>query len=160
MNILGIDPGTTDRNPTGYALVDTVTDTVTCYGLLKPRGDDHIGDLARQLRAILNSGTVIHRIAIEAPWVGVNAQTGLLLAQLVGAYRGIAALSGRPVQLIQPTQAKAALCNGRATKNDMRYTVQLRYGLAVPSHVADAIAVALASVTYADNVGLQQEPTP
>lgn len=162
MQILGIDPGTTDRNPTGYALVDTDQDVVLRYGLLKPITDQPFVDLASQFDNLLgilwlyNAGEHPHRMAIETPWIGVNAHTGIVLAELVGAYKAVWAVRTKhPYVGIAPTQAKAALCDGRATKNDMRRAVQLRYGLAVPSHIADAIGVALACVGWPE-----QEPTP
>jgi Holliday junction resolvasome RuvABC endonuclease subunit len=141
---LGIDPGTTAANPIGYALVDTGLDTIMHYGLLKPRGDNHIPDLVRQFDDLL-AHTGPCAIAIEAPWIGVNARTGLVLAQLVGGLLAVATLRGHSVKQVTPSQAKAALCNGGASKADMRKAVLLRYGVAVPSHVADAVGVALAS---------------
>lgn len=40
--------------------------------------------------------------------------------------------------------AKAALCKGNATKDDMIRAVKIRYGIEVNEHEADAVAVALA----------------
>jgi crossover junction endodeoxyribonuclease RuvC len=158
MIVLGIDVGSTLRNPTGWAVVDTHADTLLSYGLLKPEGADHIASLACQFDALLRKiPQTVGRVAIESPFVGPNARTGLLLARLFGAYLAVCAIYHLPVVGITPAQGKAAATgSGSAQKAQVQRCVQLRYGVVVPSHVADAIAVALASVPYTDN----QEPTP
>lgn len=151
MIVLGVDPGTTLRAPTGWALVETDKDSVLSYGLLKPEGDNHVGSLASQLHALLSILATAHAIvwvAIESPWVGKNARTGLLLARLVGAFEGVCALLGISVRLVQPSEAKAALAHGGASKAEVQHAVTLRYGLVLPEHIADAIGIAYASLTW------------
>ena len=154
--ILGLDPGTTKAAPTGWALVDTSADRVLRYGLLKPNGGEHLAELACQFQHLIRNPTGdpfawrFDYIAIESPFVGCNAKTGLVLARLVGAYEAVAAIHGIAVKEVTPSAAKSALTgNGKATKVEVQRAVQLRYDIVVPSHCADAIAVALASVEYA-----------
>lgn len=154
MRLMGIDPGSTLQNPTGYAVLETEQDVVLTYGLIKPRGEDHFGCLVRLFNRLLTDLSEQHspakmRVCIEAPYLGRNAGTTIKLAELVGAYRALCCLSGYAVQEIVPAQAKAALAGvGNASKTQMIDAARLRYGLALPSHVADAIGIALAGVTW------------
>lgn len=155
MLILGIDPGTRRENPTGWALLDTEADKVLHYGLLKPENNGtFLPSLSAQFDAVLRDlmqKYSIDRVAIESPYLGKNARTVIILATLHGAYRAVAALYNVPCHEIAPVQAKAALAGtGRATKYDMIYAAHTRYGIAVPEHVADAIGMALADITWED----------
>lgn len=153
MRIMGIDVGSTLQNPTGYAVLETEADTVLTYGLIKPRGEDHFTSLVRSFNCLLDDMEAyrLDHVAIEVAHIGPNRQTGLLLARYVGAYEALCAVRHIPVREIQPSQAKAALVgHGNASKHDMTEEARLRYGLALPSHIADAIAVALASITWED----------
>lgn len=149
MQILGIDVGTTPQNPTGWAIVDTDDDAILGYGLLKPASaDGHLPDLIRQLQRLLRESTPaeLAHVAIETPFVGLNGRTSMVLAQMFGGYLAVCTLAGLRVIGVTPSRAKAALFgHGGALKSQMQYAVKVRYNLAVPSHIADAIAVALAS---------------
>ncbi len=156
MLILGIDTGMTAQNPTGWALLDEFSDRIVSFGMLRPNGDafealtyrfvDLLTDLSEQ------HSPAKMRVCIEAPYLGRNAGTTIKLAELVGAYRALCCLSGYAVQEIVPAQAKAALAGiGNASKAQMIDAARLRYGLALPSHVADAIGIALAGVTWEAN---------
>jgi Holliday junction resolvasome RuvABC endonuclease subunit len=154
--VLGVDVGTTKINPTGYALVNIQSDTVLRYGLIAPddEGVSRVADLSHQFDLLLLEmlpTAHISYVAIEAAHVQRNVKTGLLLARMAGAYEAIAAQHGLPVRDIQPSQGKAALAYGGAGKEQVQNAVKQRYGLVLPSHIADAIGIALASVSWADD---------
>jgi len=153
VRILGIDVGSTLVNPTGWAVIETEQDVVLTYGLIKPRGEDHFGCLVRAFNCLLDDMEAyrLDHVAIEVAHIGPNRQTGLLLARYVGAYEALCAVRHIPYREIQPSQAKAALAGrGDAGKGEMQSAARLRYDLALPSHVADAIAVALASIEWGE----------
>jgi Holliday junction resolvasome RuvABC endonuclease subunit len=157
MIVLGLDPGSTVSNPTGFAFYDSAADAVICYGLLKPTGTNpiaHLGSIASQLDTLLRDrdraclvahATPLTLVAIEAPWTGQHAQAGLILARLVGALTAVALWHKLDVCEVSPATAKAAVATGNAQKAQVQQAILWRYGLTAPSHVCDAVAVAVAA---------------
>ena len=148
--ILGLDPATV----TGWAVleVDGASQRVTSSGTWGLVGggantDDRILGAYDWLYSRLDPGPwQPDLVAIETPFMGLNAQTLITLAQVGAAYRLAIAQRGIPVVEVAPAQRCAALgIPGNADKSQVLAAVNMIYRLQVKNYdQADAIAVAAA----------------
>lgn len=156
MRALGLDPGTTRRNPVGVALVR--------WGLDEPRPallgsaqllpgtseslSDFLGRLGARLRADWLNGVEI--LGVEWPFVGENAQSALDLAACCGVALAAAGERGLSTYQLSPQQAKLALAgHGGADKDAMMAAARARFGRQLPKDQADAVGIALAALVKA-----------
>ena len=86
-------------------------------------------------------------VALEESFVGADARTALSVGQARGAVLVACALAGVECAEYAPARVKQAVCGyGRAEKAQVQRMVQAILGLGAlpsPSHVADALAVAI-----------------
>ena len=149
MKVLGIDPGTA---ACGYGIVHT------SEGRLKATVQGWWRTPAGQ-RQELRLKTIFDGVAelvgehapdvvvLEESFVGVDARTALSVGQARGAVLVAAALAGIECAEYAPARVKQTVCGyGRAEKAQVQRMVQMILGLdalPTPSHVADALAVAI-----------------
>lgn len=152
MYILGLDTGLTKRNPTGWAVYDDTTNMVSATGLLAFSSEldwsERVQRIAQAVEDEARRSNVVG-MAIETPWVGKDPQAALKLGALVGAFIHAAGRLHIPDYLMSPAEGAQALGiegKGEQKKAAAIKMVQLRFGLNVSAHQADAIAVALAAV--------------
>lgn len=149
--ILGIDPGITQGNPTGWVILEGKQDKIVSLGEIAfpDRLDwtDRIQRIGERLQGEAKRSS-IKLIGIESPWVGKDPQVALKLGAQLGSVLQIARTIKAKVYIVQPAEAEAALMGtAGATRNikkdAMRIMANRRYNTNVSSHQADAIAVAL-----------------
>ena len=145
---MGLDPGT---RVAGYGVVDTAGSRRHVYvdcGLLKAAGDDHaarIHEICQGLAELLGEFRPA-AVAMECAYQGVNAQSGLKLAEARGALRLICQQHGVPVSEYQPSTIKATVVGrAKATKAEVAGRVAMVFGLQrePASDAADGLAAAL-----------------
>lgn len=149
MLILGVDPGSRH----------------TGYGLIEPRGSGWAVRLCgrfsvppaaplaeRLVRLTEELAAFVERerpdlAALEKPFHGVNARSGLVLAEARGALLVTLSRSGLAVEQYAPAEVKSAVAgHGRADKQQVARMVRLQLGLAatpLSPDASDALAVAL-----------------
>jgi crossover junction endodeoxyribonuclease RuvC len=149
VRVLGIDPGTA---ACGYAIVQEKG------GRLRALDHGWWQTPARE-RPELRLKTIFEHVqelveefdpdavALEESFVGADARTALSVGQARGAVLVASALGGVECAEYAPAQVKQAVCGyGRAEKAQVQRMVQAILGLKappVPSHAADALAVAI-----------------
>ena len=163
LRILGIDPG---LNTTGYAVVEVgPAGPVLCEaGVIRgaTSGRD-TADMAPRLKTLYDGVIEVFdqfapkAMAIEQLYAHYeHPRTAILMAHARGAFMLAGAQRGAAVFSYAATRIKKTVTgNGRATKEQMQYTVRREFNLVAlpePHDVADAIAVALCHLyTPADN---------
>ena len=97
-------------------------------------------------------------VAVEEPFVSVNARTAMAVGQAQGLALMAAAAQGVSVSRYSPLQVKQAASGyGGASKDQVQQAVAMHLGLdatLVPEDAADALAVALCHVQYRRAAGL------
>lgn len=145
MIILGIDPGTSKRNPAGLAIIDTggVQPTLLHHQSVGVRGWDKTAGLLFDTAVAI--GAKVEAVAYEYPYLDENIQTTIKLAHFGGIALAIGSMLEVPVVAVQPTEAKTALTRDpKADKAAMIKMARLMFGVELSSHEADACGVALA----------------
>lgn len=149
MRVLGIDPGTVRL---GYGVVDEVGGVVTmvaCGVLNVPPRSPVESRLARLYTEVSAIVTRYHpdEVAIEEPFVAINARTALAVGRAQTVAMLAAANHSLPVYRYLPAQVKQQVtAYGGSGKEQVQEMVKLLLGLAElphPSDAADALAIAL-----------------
>lgn len=150
--ILGVDIGTTPRNPTALVALTVDGDAILWHHVIVPDAratiERRIAFIARRARDVL-LGESIAAVGIEAPHVRRNMRTALTLGVAVGAVLAVAS-EHAPTFLVQPAEARSAIgADGAGKESIMRAALRqfshLNDVKKHRQHVADAVAVALAA---------------
>src|SRR5262249_24004531 len=151
--IRGVDPG---LQVTGYAVLEAATrGPLVCEaGVIRAAEGRETPDMAPRLLALYNG--LVEVVGQFHPNVMVVEQlyahyehprTAILMAHARGVIFLTAARQGIPVVSYNATRIKKTITgHGRASKEQMQYTMMRELGLAklpVPPDVADALAAAL-----------------
>lgn len=151
--IVGVDPGLTKANPTGYAVLTADASRLLTWGEI--RSDDKLDWLfranvvARELERLIFSQPTQHirLIGFETPYVHLNVNTAMKLAYLGGAFAYVAHLHDLPLTLVHPSSVKKALTGyGVSDKAQMIDWVYNRFKQRLTKDAADAVGVALAAL--------------
>ncbi len=142
--LLGIDPGLA---ATGWGLLDEAGQAAACGTVRTAPGSPgpRLLHLVTELRAVLAA----HRVgeaALEELFMGRNATSAIGVAQARGAILVTLTAASIPVFEYKPSQVKASLTGyGMAGKAQMArmLALQVRTGVRLDEHAADALAVAL-----------------
>ena len=137
----------------GYGLLEGGTDgfaSAVAHGVLlgKPRLSlgERLHRLYKDLLKLVEQYAP-EEMAVEAPFVSVNARTAMAVGQAQGLALMAAAARGIAVARYSPLQVKQAVSgHGGASKEQVQQAVALHLGLdaqGVPEDAADALAVAL-----------------
>lgn len=165
MNVLGLDLGLTEENPTGLALVDMENMKVETYfhiPVINVRDDwrKRLSYIALSLNDLISAtANGIDLIGYEYPFVetyqdeeGHNRYSfnlAIKLAHVGGMIIAIGSVSNLPVMPVTPIEAKLAVSGDPvAMKFRVRQAVGERFHLDSTNlsfHQADAIAVAVAA---------------
>lgn len=146
--ILGIDPGT---RITGYGLIRVLPhgNEVVDFGCIRPSQDLPASERYLYLFNGIESLIASHRphaIAVESQFFFKNARSAMELSIVRGISMLAAARHNIPVFQYAPKQAKLAIGNGSASKEQMQKMIQLLLRLPAlpePPDAADALALAL-----------------
>lgn len=145
MIILGIDPGTSKRNPTGIAVIDSYGPTLLHTESIGVAGWQNTAGLVFIRCRALAREYAIEAIAYEDSYLDENPQTFKILAAFGGVALAAGAALDVPVIAVQPVEAKQGLTGDhRADKAAMIKMAALVFGVSLSSHRADACGVALA----------------
>jgi crossover junction endodeoxyribonuclease RuvC len=146
---LGIDPGTL---VTGYGVIELSGGTTRLVASGTVRNDAG-RPMAERLKSIHESLVLVIRkyrpdqAAVETAFYGKNAQSALKLGQARGVAILAAVAGGVPLAEYSPREVKkAAVGNGNASKQQVRYMITSLLGMtgAPPAFdVTDALAVAV-----------------
>ena len=152
MRVLGVDPGLVN---TGYGVIEVIAGQMTLLhsGTIVSQIKD--GPLEQRLKAIHEGLTKVflsywpHVMALEDIFSHHRyPQSSIILGHARGVISLVAAQKGIPVYSYPPTLVKETLTgDGRASKYSVQRFVQLTLNLSQlpsPSHVADALALAIA----------------
>jgi Holliday junction resolvasome RuvABC endonuclease subunit len=142
--VLGIDPGTSKRNPAGLAIVDSYGPTLlhtASVGLGSWQASAAaVYEVAMRLRDYHYEA-----VAYEYPHLVNNPQVAIKLAHFGGVALAIGVAACVPVVAVQPVEAKQSLTGDhRADKAAMIRTARLLFEVELSSHLADACGIALA----------------
>ena len=148
--ILGIDPGTHNM---GYGLVQENPERgvqAVTWGVLTVRPSLTLGDrlhhLFRQLLELMDCW-MPDEVAVEEPFVSVNAKTAMAVGQAQGVALMAAAAKGVPIEGYSPRQLKQAVTgHGGASKEQVQQAILMLLALdaaPIPEDAADALAVAI-----------------
>ena len=153
--ILGLDPG---LGTTGYGVLELAADgpRVVEAGVIRTEK----GNLAGRIKTLFDGVVEIleewkpHAVAVEQLYAHYDhPRTAILMAHARGAFFLAAAQRGLSITSYASTKVKKLITgHGRATKEQMQYTVMRELNLAKlpePHDVADALAIALCRV-FAD----------
>ena len=158
IRVLGLDPAS--AGATGYAVVDAAGSRCAAvhYGAL-PAARDAARDLPARLREIHTQITALieefapDQVAVEAIFAALNVKTALRLAEVRGVVLLAAAQCELPVHSYSPREVKATIAGyGHASKEQMQQMVRALLSLSEiprPTDAADALAVALCHIRYA-----------
>lgn len=136
----------------GYGLVKEDGDSpwVVKCGVLTARRDLSLGErlhhLYTGLLGIMETFPP-DEVAVEDPFVSVNARTAMAVGQAQGLALMAAAARSVPVSRYSPRQVKLAVSgHGGATKEQVQQAIRMQVDLddaAMPEDASDALAVAL-----------------
>lgn len=149
MFVLGIDPG---LSVCGYAVIEhsTNSDRAITAGVIRTDPSDPVEERLNELHRDLTALTSEHQpeaMAIEQIFTNRNLQTAISVGRASGVALLVAAQAGIPAFEYSPSGVKAAVAGyGAASKDQIRYAVTTRLGLAAEpeqADAADALAVAL-----------------
>ncbi len=151
--VLGVDPG---LNVTGYAVLEQrARGPFVCEaGIVRTAEGRKTADMAERLNALYNGIVEVldqyrpGAVAVEQLYAHYDhPRTAILMAHARGVIFLAAGQRGLPVVSYNATRIKKTVTgNGRASKEQVQYTVQRELGLArlpEPPDVADALAAAL-----------------
>ena len=149
MKVLGIDPGTA---ACGYGIVQRSGDRLTAvdHGWWRSSAAERPEVRLRRIFDGVTSLIEAHApdaVALEESYVGADARIALSVGQARGAVLVAGANAGLDCVEYPPATVKQSVCGyGRADKEQVGRMVKAILGLAEeprPSHVADALAVAI-----------------
>lgn len=155
MLVLGIDPGTAS---TGYGVVRAAGSRLKALdeGVIETRPAVALERRLAQIHARVGELLDEHRpdaVAVEELYFGANVRTAFAVGQARGVVLLAAGQRGVPSRSYTPQQVKAAVCgHGRADKHQVTRMVARLLALPAapaPSHVADALAVAICDLNRA-----------
>lgn len=157
MRILGLDPGFARVGFAVLEVVDGQTRVLT-YGCWETKKDQNFSArllfLARELKETIKKYRP-DLAALEELFFFKNLKTAIGVAEARGALLLTLGEFGLRILELTPLQVKQSLCGyGRAEKSQIQKMVQLILKLKEkprPDDAADALAVALAAVTYCQN---------
>ncbi len=137
----------------GYGLVesDAAGDPSSSeWGVLSAKSGHELGERLHRLYIELSELMAKFKpdeVAVEEPFVSVNARTAMAVGQAQGLALMAAAAQGISVARYSPRQVKQAVSGyGGASKEQVQQAVAMHLGLdatVVPEDAADALAVAL-----------------
>jgi crossover junction endodeoxyribonuclease RuvC len=151
--VFGIDPG---LRCTGWGALSCSGPRIEVLdsGAIRPPAD---GGLAARLYVIYEQvGALLRRVgpglvAIEEPYVNVNARTSMRLGEALAAALLAVASYGLEPALYSPAEVKQTVTGyGRGEKQQVQQMLRLQLGLEEaphPADAADALAVALCHAT-------------
>jgi crossover junction endodeoxyribonuclease RuvC len=163
MTVLGIDPGLSSL---GYGIIETTDNDqelkLKDYGCITT---DKYQTLSKRLLKIYNELTTLIKftkpdiIALEEIFFFKNKKTVISIGQVEGVIILAAVTACNNIKIYQysPTQIKQRITNfGKATKLQLQYMVKTLLNLEslpIPTHTADALAVALCHILSSkDNI--------
>lgn len=157
MIVLGVDPGLTQRNPTGLAVVDTHGPTLLSSMVIpvvkNAPWSRQLTMIAEAVAIVISTSPGIQGAAYEYPHVRrnrqgevLNPQVPIKLAHVGGVVITICSMQNIPCCHVQPAEAKMALTgNGAAGKPEMTRVARSIFGRpGLTKDEADACGVALA----------------
>lgn len=149
MIILGIDPGLSKMGFGVIKINDEQTSLID-FGIISTTADQ---PLEKRLKTIyLDLKTVIKEyqpkaMSVEGSFFGKNVRSMMMLGHARGMALLGAAQAGIPVYEYSPRKIKQSVTgNGNATKEQVKYMVQIILGLKekkIPDDASDALAIAL-----------------
>ena len=149
MRVLGVDPGTLNM---GYGIVEEHGGTIAMVGCGVVSAPAKMPVEGRLYTIFEGLSKVIFThnpevVAIEEPFVAVNARSALAIGRAQAVAILAAARSSLPVYRYMPTQVKQLVTSyGRSSKEQVQQVVKLQLGvtdLPEASDAADALAVAI-----------------
>ena len=149
--VMGLDPGLTERNPLAVVLLDVDGDRLLDHQTYTPDisldWQARLPGVAAFLDRYFSEHPDVELIAYEIPFIGANASVGVMLAHIGGVAVALGWLHGIPVVRVRPAQAKIALQgHGNADKGMMIDAALARWGVELCKDEADAGGVALSGV--------------
>lgn len=149
MIILGIDPGLSKMG-FGIIRINDEQPSFIDFGIISTDADQ---PLEKRLKIIyLDLKTVIKEyqpkaMSVEGSFFGKNVRSMMMLGHARGMALLGAAQAGIPVYEYSPRKIKQSVTgNGNATKEQVKYMVQIILGLKekkIPDDASDALAIAL-----------------
>jgi len=147
--ILGIDPGLSKMG-FGVIKINDEQPSLIDFGIISTTADQ---PLEKRLKTIyLDLKTVIKEyqpkaMSVEGSFFGKNVRSMMMLGHARGMALLGAAQAGIPVYEYSPRKIKQSVTgNGNATKEQVKYMVQIILGLKekkIPDDASDALAIAL-----------------
>jgi crossover junction endodeoxyribonuclease RuvC len=161
--VCGIDPG---LRCTGYGLLSCSGGRIEVVesGAIRPPTERALA--ARLLVIYEQLGALLRRtgpgvVAIEEPYVNVNARSSMRLGEALAAALLAVASYGLEPALYSPAEVKQSVTGyGRGDKEQVQRMLLLQLGLSEPprpADAADALAVALCHATRVSGHALLQE---
>lgn len=149
MNIIGVDPGQTRKNPCAVVALRYQPDVqLIGSGLLWPARNQQFALWLWSVAEFISGLASLHRVSavvVEWPYAGDNVQSALKLAAVTGAVACAAGRRGLPYYTVAPAEAKRALTgHASAGKQMMIDAVQVYYRETLTKDLADAFGIALA----------------
>jgi crossover junction endodeoxyribonuclease RuvC len=149
VKVLGIDPGTA---ACGYGIVQESGGRISALGhgwwqtSARERPELRLKTIFDRVQEVIAEHAP-HAVAVEESFVGADARIALSVGQARGAVLVAAAAAGVECVEYAPARVKQAVCGyGRAEKAQVQRMVRTILALDAtpsPSHVADALAVAI-----------------
>lgn len=149
MRILGLDPGS---HHTGYGFleVEAGRPRALAFGRISPSRrlplERRLARVVAELAALLEEWAP-EAAVLEAPFLGLNPRSLVVLAQARGALLALAAQRGLVVHEYSPAEIKSAVAgHGRADKQQVERMVRMQLALGperIGADAADALAAAL-----------------
>lgn len=142
---IGLDPGY-DR--CGYAIIDEDLN-ITTYGVIRTNKEQPYWDRVKIIFDAIGdviTGCRVQVAGTEKPFIGNNVRHGIEVAGVWGVIGLALRLNGIEYMELTTTQVKAAVANGRATKEDVRHGVETILDLKLkpgPDDITDALAAAI-----------------
>lgn len=153
MRVLGVDPG---LRHTGYGLLDASTrgpglvDAGIIHTSVRSSLPLRLRELYAGLVQVIDEGRP-ELIVMEDPFAHPGfPRTAIVMGQVCGVIQLAAAHAGVPVDALPPASVKRAVAaSGQAGKRQVQRMVRvlLALGESPASHVADALALALAAAS-------------
>lgn len=159
IRVLGVDPAS--AGATGFGVVESCGGrcALVHYGTL-PAARKSSSDIPARLREIHRQTSILiekyqpSQIALEAIFAALNVKTAIRLAEVRGVILLAAAQAEIPVRSYSPREVKMTIAGyGHAAKDQIQQMVRALLALdeiPEPADAADALAVALCHLRYAE----------
>ena len=148
----------------GYGLVRQSKDgscVADSWGVLKATRGRLLGPRLHQLYSELLSlirDLCPDEVAVETPFVSINARAAMAIGQAQGLALMAAAEQGLPASSYSPPQVKLAVSgHGHASKQQIQQAIALQLEIdsdGIPEDAADALAVALCHIQHFNEASL------